>query len=621
MPRSSRVPVLSRAALAVTLLALLPWAAPARADRPSAAGAMPKDPNAAFLTVYKRPSRTGPFDDLPRLPEYAAYSDGTFLVQKSDGNLWVGRLPREQTLDLMDFVLTDTGLWDLELKYLPPSPFATWTEYSLRTALGVHTARRRDSLSIGPGVSDGERVLKRLDQRLFGMADLADRPYDPGRVLVVSRRVEVDRQQPEWTMNDTLPFAAFVDATDVERVQGAILEDVDARAFSAAFAQSRVWRFGGVAVELRDRPAYPEEASVPAWKNPLARTRPPVLPPTPPPGPMPPPPAPPPGPLPVPPPVPAPLPPPQPGVGDWRPDDVDYEGVVKILTEPKRRSTGAPHGQFWKKTRDELCGYEFETADGKVRMLIVGDGAHSNLVRALLNQPLTVQRPDGTTFEKAYGVMPPKGDPVSPADVERIRRWIDHGAPEKKPEGGGSGTPPPPPVPGPGPGPVAPLPPEPVVSGQLPMILVGEQAIALGDAAPQDDGALPPTLFVACDPEAWARIFDTHLPRVGKNGARVAEMLRPVREEVGGYDWGTSPLLLFVSPATDNYDLQIAQNLDVLSTGGGRIDVKHVHQLRTYVKAPVVIVKWAIFRVDSKCPGRVLLRDESGRTFPAANQP
>src|SRR6185295_8159774 len=101
-------------------------------------------------------------------------------------------------------------------------------------------------------------------------------------------------------------------------------------------------------------------------------------------------------------------------------------GVVKILTEPKRRATGAPHGQFWKKTRDELCGYEFETADGKIKLLVVGDGARSNLVRALLNQPLTVQKADGTTIEKLYGVMPPKGDPVSPADVERIRRWIDH---------------------------------------------------------------------------------------------------------------------------------------------------------------------------------------------------
>src|SRR5204863_6281485 len=115
-----------------------------------------------------------------------------------------------------------------------------------------------------------------------------------------------------------------------------------------------------------------EESTIPAWRNPLSPARPPAPPPTPP-GPVPvPPPMP--APPPAPPPGPAPTPGPAPAAGDWRADDVDYEGVVKILTEPKRRVSGAPHGAFWKKTRDELCGYEFETTDGKVKMIVVGDG-------------------------------------------------------------------------------------------------------------------------------------------------------------------------------------------------------------------------------------------------------
>jgi hypothetical protein len=605
MPRSPRVRLrpLAPLAAALCLSGLAP--APAWADRASAQAAMPPAANAAFLSIYKRPSRTGPFDDLPRMPEYAAYPDGTLLVQKSDGNLWAGRLPREQTLDLMDFLLADTGLETLEIKYIPPSPFATWTEYTLRTSRGTHSARRRDSLSIGPGVADGERALKRLEQRLFGMADLADHPYEPGRLLAVSRRVEVDGRFPEWTLNDSLPFAAVVDATDVDRVQGAIFEGADAHAFATAFAQSRVWRFGGVAVELRARAALPEESITPAWKNPLTPGRPPVGP-TPPPPPVgptpppPPPPAPPSGPTPA-----GPGPGPAPAAGDWKADDLDYEGVVKILTEPKRRVSGAPHGAFWKKSRDELCAYEFETTDGRVKMLVVGDGAKSNLVRALRHEPLTVTKADGTTVEKLYGVMPPKGDPVSDADIERIRRWIDHGAPEKRPDGAGGGVPaaPGPTTPPPATPPSPATPPESPVTGRLPMILVGEQGINLGDAAPMDGAQAPPTLYVACDQEAWARIFDTHLPRAGRNGARIAEMLRPVRDEVGGYDWGSSPLLLFLSPATDNYELHVAPHLDVLADGGGH-----------------VVVRWVIYRVDSKCPGRVLLRDTDGKTYPAANQ-
>src|SRR2546428_10405995 len=90
MPRSRALLVFSAAACLAAL-----GGGPARADRVSAAAAMPEGPG-PFLLVTSRRSTSGAFDDLPAMPEYAAYPDGTFLVQKSDDRLWAGRLSKEQ---------------------------------------------------------------------------------------------------------------------------------------------------------------------------------------------------------------------------------------------------------------------------------------------------------------------------------------------------------------------------------------------------------------------------------------------------------------------------------------------------------------------------------------------
>jgi hypothetical protein len=93
-------------ALVLAVLSLA-GAGAARADRATATAGMPVDDSAPFFSLAVRPSNAGRFDDLPRLPEYLVYPSGLFLVQKSDRRLWLGRLTPDETLDLMDFLLSD----------------------------------------------------------------------------------------------------------------------------------------------------------------------------------------------------------------------------------------------------------------------------------------------------------------------------------------------------------------------------------------------------------------------------------------------------------------------------------------------------------------------------------
>jgi hypothetical protein len=601
------------AALLCTL-ALGVSAAPAHADRASAAAAMPADASTPFLRVTTV-GEEAPFTSLVALPEFAAYPDGTFLVQKSDGRLWGGRLPRDATLDLLDFVLGDVGLGAMRLDYTLHSPFASASDYAVQTRTGRNVVRK---WSKGVGAGDGERALRRLDDRLFAMADLADRPFDSGRLLVVSRRVRAEDALPVWARNDRVPFAALVDATDADRTRGAVLAGDERRDVGEALAQSTAWRFGALAAEFRARPALPEEVGFPAWRSPTA---PPTAPtadgtaPVPPAPPGPPPSvpsgtpaAPPAAPRGPPAGAPPPLPPPpgaEPGA-DWRADDVDFAGVVQLLKDLKRKATGSPHGSFWNKPYADFVALEFEAGGGTIRLLDKGDGAGSNFVRALEGRPLVVKMPDGTTKEEAFPPMPPRGGPMPATDIERIRRWIDHGAPESRPASAGTAPETPTAAPETPTGP--PAPPGPTTTSTATLALVGEGTVNLGDRAVAGDGGAPPTLYVACNPDAWARIFDVHL-RAGPQGAALADRLRAVRDEVRGYDFGGSPLIVLVGPATDNYALEVAPRMEMLSDGTARISVTHRHETRTYVKAPDVLVRWAVYRSDARCPETITFRD------------
>jgi mono/diheme cytochrome c family protein len=148
--------------------------------------------------------------------------------------------------------------------------------------------------------------------------------------------------------------------------------------------------------------------------------------------------------------------------GDWREGDLDFAGVVKVLADLNQKASGSPHGRFWTKSYADFLAFEFTTASGeKVRLVKPGDGAGSNLVRALLGEPL-----EGTVDGKPVVVpgkpMPPKGAKPTPEQIEQIRRWIDRGAPEKRPEGPGGAPPSPPAEPAaPGTPPPTPAPPAP----------------------------------------------------------------------------------------------------------------------------------------------------------------
>ena len=108
---------------------------------------------------------------------------------------------------------------------------------------------------------------------------------------------------------------------------------------------------------------------------------------------------------------------------------MDFQGVVAILDE----AIGGPgvgigaHGAFWRDvSRDEFVAM---TVRGKT-LLVVGDGANSNLVRALKGEaPFGRDLPDpppGATTRRM-----PAGRPPAPAEsIAAIEQWINDGCPE-----------------------------------------------------------------------------------------------------------------------------------------------------------------------------------------------
>jgi hypothetical protein len=116
---------------------------------------------------------------------------------------------------------------------------------------------------------------------------------------------------------------------------------------------------------------------------------------------------------------------------------MNLRGVVAILDD----SIGGPgsdigvHGAFWRDvTRDEFV-------DLKVRgrqLLVVGDGAHSNLVLALKGEaPFGADLPDAPE-DAILPRMPAGFDPVPPEAISDIESWIDDGCPDEN-DGGADG--------------------------------------------------------------------------------------------------------------------------------------------------------------------------------------
>jgi mono/diheme cytochrome c family protein len=116
----------------------------------------------------------------------------------------------------------------------------------------------------------------------------------------------------------------------------------------------------------------------------------------------------------------------------------DFASIQEMIRGWSPKAAGSPHGKFWEKPYAEFVDFAFpftsDKYDVKIRMIEKGKGADSNLIRALTGRPLVGTKADGTTVEISdIPLMPPKGKKPPKEDIDRLARWIDAGAPEKRP--------------------------------------------------------------------------------------------------------------------------------------------------------------------------------------------
>jgi hypothetical protein len=92
----------------------------------------------------------------------------------------------------------------------------------------------------------------------------------------------------------------------------------------------------------------------------------------------------------------------------------------------------SPHGAFWQTmtrdqfTTDNIPGVSNPSTGNPLKVLIVNDGEHSNLVMALRGTAGTIFDPSTGSI----GRMPPSGPFMTENDIQRIVTWIDAGAPK-----------------------------------------------------------------------------------------------------------------------------------------------------------------------------------------------
>lgn len=106
-----------------------------------------------------------------------------------------------------------------------------------------------------------------------------------------------------------------------------------------------------------------------------------------------------------------------------------YARIIQILDEAIGGPTASigVHGTFWRGlSRDQFVATRVFGLD----LIVVGDGAASNLVKALVGEtPFGVDLPVPPAGAQ-YGRMPLDLPPVSAENVSFIRKWIDDGCPE-----------------------------------------------------------------------------------------------------------------------------------------------------------------------------------------------
>ncbi|MHC5012335.1 MAG: hypothetical protein ACYTG6_15560, partial [Planctomycetota bacterium] len=142
-----------------------------------------------------------------------------------------------------------------------------------------------------------------------------------------------------------------------------------------------------------------------------------------------------------------PPPPPPPFPPSSEPAKIGYADVQQYFRDLGKRSTSAPHENFWELPHAKFVSLAFPDWDegGTIRMLIPGNSRDSNLVKALRDgRGIVVDLEGGGTVIKDIARMPKGADPMPEDRILAIAQWIDAGAPEFA---GGEAPPPTPDLP------------------------------------------------------------------------------------------------------------------------------------------------------------------------------
>lgn len=99
-----------------------------------------------------------------------------------------------------------------------------------------------------------------------------------------------------------------------------------------------------------------------------------------------------------------------------------FDDVKKILEDAVNGDDIGEHGNFWRTTLDKFKTLVlFQGTPREMKVLVVGDGPGSNLIKALRGQP---------PFDGTYAPQMPEGYPPVPADkIDQIEQWINAGCP------------------------------------------------------------------------------------------------------------------------------------------------------------------------------------------------
>ena len=108
---------------------------------------------------------------------------------------------------------------------------------------------------------------------------------------------------------------------------------------------------------------------------------------------------------------------------------MSFTRVKQILDDSVGGANFGAHGAFWRgQTRDQFVAH---SVFGQ-QLVILNDGANSNLVKALKGEPPfgSDSGSSGAIFRRMPGGRPP----VASADIQFIEDWINNGAPESDQE-------------------------------------------------------------------------------------------------------------------------------------------------------------------------------------------